>query len=323
VLNKSRFVSPELVSRVESAIAELGYVPNIVGRTLRTKRSHTIALLTSNIANPISSGITEGIEKITASKGYSLLICATHGRSDLEEKFTNLLLQQRVEGLLIDSILEGSTIQESLQARSLPFVLISRRLSSYEANYVGVDNHDGMIQIIRYLCSLGHKRIAHVSGDPISSVSRERMAGYKDGLSDCGIQFDPEIVVSDSTEGGTYGWESGYLLASRLMNIENPPTAIAAINDTVAFGIWRWLNNNGLKVPDNVSLVGFDNIEASEFGPIGLTTVRINKTSMGEKASMLLIQEIEGMGEPTSLQVILPVELVVRDTCGPPHSKST
>jgi DNA-binding LacI/PurR family transcriptional regulator len=174
-----------------------------------------------------------------------------------------------------------------------------------------------MVKVINYLGGLGHRSIGLISGDPRSSAIRSRLQAYIDGLVQWGIPLQPDLIVE-----GLYDPASGYTAASKLLSLSSATTAIISMTDRMAFGAWRYIRECGLSVPHDISLVGFDDIESSSLSPIGLTTVRLPKNEIGEKAAEILINQLTDKKSSNPVELVLPVELIVRDTCAPPRKSS-
>jgi len=311
VINGTRFVSPELAGRVRDAMAKLDYVPNLVARSLRTQRTHSLGFITADLANPYYPAVAKGASVAAAQRGYHVILVDCDDSPVVEEQATTVLLQKRVDGLMYTSITTDSAIPGRLRDRGTPCVLITRRTDRRDSLHVGIDNEGGMIEAVNHLARLGHRRIAFVRGNPSSSAAAARIKGFEEGLRRNHLVCEPTLICD-----GDYREASGYRAAQYLLELDVPPTALICSNDVMAFGAWQCLAQMGLHVPNDVSLVGFDDISLSSMGPVGLTTVRSPTYEMGATAANMLIDVIEGKAlEHKTIQ--LAVELVVRDTTGP------
>ena len=313
VVNGTRFVSPELVERVRAAMAELDYVPNLVARSLRTQRTYSLGFVTADLTNPFYPAVAKGASVAAAKRGYHVILVDCDESPVVEEQATSVLLQKRVDGLMYTSITTDSTIPQRLRERGIPCVLISRRTNDQDSFHVGIDNEGGMIEAVGHLARLGHRRIGFIQGNPLSSAATARTRGFEDGLRRNHLAYDPTLVCE-----GDYREASGYRAGQYLMGLDAPPTALICSNDVMAFGAWQCFRQLDLRVPSDISLVGFDDIPLSSLGPAGLTTVRSPMYEMGVTAANMLVDAIEGrIVEPSSVE--LAVELIVRDTTSRPR----
>lgn len=320
IMNNTRYVSAELEDRVRKALEELDYAPNLAARRLRSRKTNTISFINLDLGylkNPFLNEVAEGVEQTAAAYGYSMIVRSIKDEAKSIDNYVRALDGGTADGAIVAGALNDSILVQLLQARSYPFVLVSRHISGLQTNFVGMDDYGGMIKVINYLAGLGHRSIALISGDERSSAVRDRLKGYLDGLTKWNIPFRPELVAE-----GRYDPSSGYTAANQFLSLRPAPTAIISVTDRMAFGAWRYLREVGLNVPHDISLVGFDDIECSSLSPIGLTTVRLPKNEIGEKAVEILISLLADKNNHKPVELVLPVELVVRDTCAPPPLKS-
>jgi LacI family transcriptional regulator len=313
VINGTRYVSPHLTERVRAAMARLQYTPNLLARSLRTQRTHTLGFITADVTNPFYPAVAKGAAAAAAERGYNLILVDSGESPAIEEEATSLLLQKQVDGLMYTSMASESELPAWLHDEGTPFVALNRRPSAGNGLYVGIDNEGGMIAAVSHLAELGHERIAFIAGNPLSSAAQARTAGFSEGLRRNGLPMVSELMCE-----GDYRLESGRKAAAYLLELRKAPTALVAANDVMAFGAWQQLRQAGVRVPEDVSLVGFDDIAFSSMAPVGLTTVHCPMYEMGHRGAAMLIDAIEGVPiqEPS---VELPVELIVRDTTARPR----
>jgi DNA-binding LacI/PurR family transcriptional regulator len=313
VLNGTRFVSPALTLQVRTAMSHLNYTPNLLARSLRIQRSHTLGFITADVTNPFYPSVAKGATVAATQRGYNLMLVDSEENPGIEAEATGLLLQKKVDGLMYTSISLDSDIPKWLATDGTPFVCINRRAISGTGLYVGIENKCGMVAAVDHLAEMGHQRIAFIAGNPISSAAQARRDGFLEGMERNGLCIDPQLMCE-----GDYRLEGGCKAAEHLAGLKDPPTALVAANDVMAFGAWQCFRQLGLSVPEDISLVGFDDIALSSMAPIGLTTVRCPMYEMGLKAATMLIDAIEG--KPIQDACIeLPVELVIRDTTAAPR----
>ena len=318
-LNGSARVSDEARERVHAAMAALGYEPDVVAQSLVRQRSQVIAmsLFAEDIDLPLSHfgrtaqffllSVLESIEREAVSLGYDLLLPSrSHGK--FPENFVRSLQTRRVAGCIV---FHGSTSRtQSLIHSSIPTVFIDKTGQGSHATYVKSDNIDSARQATEHLLSLGHRRIALLTGPIIDHPGLERLLGCQQALAQAGIVPDPDLVRQSGWNLDEACEAAGLLLAER-----RDFTAIVAGSDIMAIGILRALTEQGLRVPDDVSLIGFDDIDLCQYTSPLLTTMRQDRVAMGRGAVQRLIALIEGTGETSPL--ILPTWLVVRQSTGP------
>jgi LacI family transcriptional regulator len=318
-LNGSARVSDEARERVHAAIAALGYEPDVVAQSLVRQHARVIAvsLFPQDDELPLThlgqtalyfyQGVLENIEREAISSGYDLLLPSrTHGKSP--EDYVRSLQTRRVAGCIMLHASDARIL--ALIRSSIPTVFIDRMAQGSHATYVKSDNIDGARQATGHLLSLGHRRIAFLTGSTIDLAGLERLLGCQQTLAQAGIAPDVGLVRQS-------GWnvDEAYEAARVLLAERRDFTAIVAGSDFMAIGILRALTEHGLRVPDDVSLVGFDDIELCRYIAPPLTTVRQDRVAMGCGAVERLIAMVEGTEEASPL--ILPTQLVVRKSTGP------
>jgi len=318
-LNGSARVSAEARARVHAAIAALGYEPDVVAQSLVRQRARVIAvnLFPEDDKLPFTHlgrsalyfylGIVENIEREAVSLGYDLLLPSRpHGKSP--QNYVRSLQTRRVAGCVMLHASEARI--QTLIHSSMPTVFIDRMGQGSHATYVKSDNIDGAHQATEHLLALGHKRIAFLTGSTIDLAGLERLLGCQQALAQAGISPDPGLVRQS-------GWnvDEAYEAARVLLAERRDFTAIVAGSDFMAIGILRALTEQGLRVPDDVSLIGFDDIEFCQYTTPPLTTVRQDRVAMGRGAVQRLIAMVEDTEETSPL--IVPTQLVVRKSTGP------
>ena len=298
-------------SKVLKAIEELGYQPNIAARSLVTKRHDLIGFVLWDILNPAYTEMVETTVAQARESGY-MLILGNAGRDPGEEdRVVTLMIQQRVDGIILASTTRGSKVPERLVEAGVPVVLVSRYPEDLFTDYVGVDNVRGEYMMTHHLLRLGHTRIAFMRGIPTVSTSVDREAGYRQALEDHGIAYDESLVGS-----GNYTPQEAYLAAGRLLSLDERPRAIACANDLMAISVIDAVLDAGLRVPEDVAVTGFDDIAWAGSRSLNLTTIRVGMDLMAREAVSLLLNRIQGQVTGSPREVILPPELVVRRTCG-------
>jgi LacI family transcriptional regulator len=311
VINQKGNVSPALVESVTRAIEELGYRPNVLARGLRVSRTYTVGLVISDMLNPYFSEIAAGVERVCSRRGYTVLLCTTNDNKSAEAKHVQVLRDRQVDGIIIASTGTGNELIEKLVTDEYPLVLINRRLDGVETDCVVSDNVGGALQAMDYLVSLGHRRIGFVGGARDSLPSRERLEGYLRGLAKAGIPADNEII-----RYGYLKYSGGYEAAKDLVRISDRPTAIFAANDMMAIGVMDAVLEAGLRIPEDISLVGFDDTMLSSLKRINLTTVRQSYLELGEIATKMLLDKLsKRTGKRSVRKQVVLCSLVVRGSC--------
>jgi len=320
VLNDGpRAVREETRARVLEAMEILQYRPNYLARNLARKHSRTLGVFlhpvneTSLVTNPFLSAIFDGIARAATRWRYDLVLYTGLG-TIIEEPPLRNFLDSRVDGLLLVAPRVNSSLVALLPESGLPFVVLSSRIDDPQVSFVTADNTGGAIHAVQHLISLGHRRIAHIAGHPSLVDALERIKGYRIALEGAGLPFDPELVAP-----GLFTQESGYQAAHLLLQQHPDITAIFAGNDNMAIGAIETLRESGLRVPDEVAIIGFDDISAASVVVPSLTTMRQPMAEIGERATDILIEQIESESLTPS-QIILPVELVVRQSTAPPRA---
>jgi DNA-binding LacI/PurR family transcriptional regulator len=310
VLNGTANVMPETVARVREAMDMLDFVPSSVARNLSLQRTNTLGLLFPEISGPFFAQSLRGIESVARAAGYNLLIYSMSGHADASAVASVPLCAQNTDGLLIMSGAVADELVRKLHALRVPLVLVYRSLPGLPLPAVTIENRDGARRLVEHLIGLGHRRIAHIHGPRQNEDSLWRARGYYEALAAHGLAPDPALIAH-----GSFSEETGASAASELLARGTPFTALFAADDETAIGAMAALSAAGLRVPQDVAVVGFDDIATARYVQPPLTTVRAPTEQVGREAVRLLLAAIAG--EPAPAQpVLLPVELVIRQSCG-------
>lgn len=305
ILNGTAVVSPVKKAAVEAAIRELGFRPNPVARGLAGGRTMSIGVVTQIISSPFYGEALLGIERELEQAGYVPLFASGHWHEADERKAMQTLLARRVDGLIVFAGRLGAAdlLQE---AGGLPLVVVGRQVQGPQAFSFSFDNRRGARLATEHLLAQGHRRIAFLMGDPIHDDASDRHQGYLDALAAAGVEADPSLIAQgDYTEG------SGMLAITHLLARSIGFTAVFSSNDQMAIGAAHALRRSGLRVPDDVSLVGFDDVINARYAMPPLTTVRQSMYEMGQQAAQAVLLQLAGR----TPQVQLPApELVVRES---------
>jgi LacI family transcriptional regulator len=307
VISGNRPVSTSTRTRVETAIADLGYRPDGVARSLRTRRTHVVALIIPDITNPFYPVLSRGLEHALAGAGYRTFICSSDGDTDRELDFLTEVCDRRVDGIVLDSFHVSVEEVEEI-ARDVPVVWIGGSPRAHPGvDSVRSDDEHGAFDATMHLVDRGHRRIAMVDGPEGSGASRRD--GYLQALAAAGIAGDARYRVrSDWTRAG------GAACLVRLLSTEPRPTAVFCSNDRTAIGVIDAAHERGVAIPYEIAVVGFDDIEEAAMTTPPLTTVRNPAFETGEAAGRLLGERMFGGYRGTARDVLLPASLVIRSS---------
>jgi len=317
VLNKRQIVTETTRRRVLDAIAQLNYQPNSLGRNLATRRTHTFGLLIADITNPFSAEVVRGIEETMHAQDMSLLLHDTREDSKRETQALRLLGEGQVDGLILCSPLLSPQKLLSLIRPGLPLVLINRLPIASSVGTVEIDQEAGVRAAMQHLVDLGHRQIAHIGGIADSQVYQRRIVAYRTAAEEAGIEIaEHAILPSPPTIEG--GWKATHQLLQDTA-LSNPPTALLAYNDLVAMGALVAAQEEGIAVPAQLSIIGYDNIPYSALTHPALTTLQQPARLLGERATSLLITYLQNhtLPQDTPAFVRLTPTLIVRASTAP------
>ena len=312
-LNGKSCVNEETKKRIMDAVEQTNYRPNIISKSLKMGKSNTICLLVSTIQNPIFAEITQGVEDTARKSGYIVVLCNTDEDEAIEREYIENMKTRWVDGFIICSAVNSSQYIKRLRGEGFPVVMVNRFDKEDEKNVdtVGVENYQAAYDATRYLIQTGHRRIALGCGSEELYLYRERYRGYREALEDAGISYDDGLVMRE-----TYSQECFYQLTKKLMSAGDPPDAIFALSDPIAFRIMHALHDMNLNIPNDIAVIGFDNVELSSMVEPPLTTVSQPLYDLGCAAAKSLIRQIQHKdrcGElPTPVNSVLGTSLILR-----------
>ena len=312
VINNRPDVAEETRRRVWQVIEELGYQPSAIARGLVSKRTYTLGLITADFSDYFFTQVIVGAEAEARKQGYFFMLCSTERNPDDEPEYLRLLTEREVDGVLFarPSTEEDSRHIVSLIQQGVPLVTTAYWLSGEKLTVVDVDNINGGLQATECLIELGHRKIGMITGPAGWRSVNDRAEGYKLALSRADIPFDASLV-----EYADWSYQGGYEAMHRLLAKAPQITALFAQNDQMAIGAMRALREAGRRVPDDVALVGYDDIPAAAYCHPSLTTIRQPMQQVGEVATRLLIELINDSAAERK-EVLLTTELIRRETCG-------
>jgi LacI family transcriptional regulator len=310
VVNNKAHVGKKLRERVEAAIRQLNYRPNLIARSLAKQRTHTIGMIVPDIANPFFPMVVRGAEDAAQKHGYNLLLCNSDDNLDKEEKAIELLLSKRVDGILLTKAAGNlrPPLVKMIREVGTPFVLVMRTYPKLTRDAVITDDYQGAHDAVCHLARAGRRRIGLISGPLKISNAMARWQGFHDALQSQGLPFDPQLVIE-----GDYRIDSGFRAGHALLS--HQPDGIYVANHLMTIGLLKAAEEMGVSCPDDFGLVSFDDYPwLGVFRP-RLTTVELPKHQLGSEAAELLIERIGGSREKAVVRKLQP-ELRIRESCG-------
>jgi LacI family transcriptional regulator len=309
VINETRFVSEELRARVYQAMKELDYRPNVIARSLRRKRTQNIGMIIPDISYPFLAEVARGVEDIGFQLGYNVVLCDSNGELEKEAYCIELCQGKQVDGIVFVAAGESADHVQSLIEQGMPVILVDRDLTEIEVDMVIADNVESGYQATEYLIQSGHRRIGCITGPRKLCISNKRVDGYRQALERYDLPLCDKLLVH-----GNFRCRGGYEAMKELLALNEPPTAVFACNDLMAMGAICAASERRLRMPQDVAIIGCDDIALASFTNPSLTTIAQPKHEMGALAVKLLVERIEDKDSPPTKQ-ILPTELVIRDSC--------
>ncbi|HTR98436.1 MAG TPA: LacI family DNA-binding transcriptional regulator [Bacteroidota bacterium] len=313
VINAKNIVRPETRDRILKVMKELNFRPRGVARNLKNDgEDKSIAVIIKDLNYPFYTSIATGVREYANSKGYSVVVTSSENDHESEKKLTHLFSAKDIKGTIIAPIVEGASEIEhlfKLKMLNYPFVLLEA-VKGIQANVVAIDNLRAIKQAVKYLMESGHARIVHFAGPPQSSHTQERIEGFRHAFSESTLVFNKNMIVpTGSHYDESYSRTIEYF---RNRKREEFPTAIVCFNDQQALGVMIALLELGIRVPEDISIVGNDDIYYARIYPVPLTTIRAPQHEIGRKAAEMLIRSIEAPVPPPPEKIVLETEFIVR-----------
>lgn len=299
-------VRAETRQAVQEAIDLLNYRPSPIARALVSGQTRLLALLVSDITNPFYPQLAKSVEKEAGKDDYTVVICNTGDRTAETRRYVERLLRQGLDGIIHAAVARDEAVLLSLVDDARRVVFTNRRPKSKSVSFVVSDNHGGAMQLTNYLLGLGHRIIGFISGPSFARNATERLDGFLAAMSGCP---DAQPLIAD----GDFSTSSGAQAAREFLDAMIPPTAIIAVNDSVALGALGALSQRNLRVPDQIALAGFDGVQVSSYSLVGLTTVDQHIDQMGREAVRILVRQLN-TSEFSPTHQVRPTELLIRKT---------
>ncbi|MFN8485363.1 MAG: LacI family DNA-binding transcriptional regulator [Anaerolineae bacterium] len=313
VINNFDYVSEENRRRVHEAIAEMGYVPNTVARSLRSKRTNTLALVLTDVANPFFTTVARGVEDTASKAGYTVILCNTDESEAEQQKYLDVLIQKQVDGVLLVPATSSPESVRFIQKHKTPLVILDRRIGGTDADIVRGDSEGGAYALVKLLLELGHRHIAMLSGPRGVSTAEDRVVGYRRALAEAGIRAESKRISY-----GAFSRVSGYEMARRAMAVLPQPTAIFAGHNFMGIGTMQALREIEMRVPEDVAVVCFDDLPLDFLTVPFFTMAAQPAYEMGKKATELLLARLADEGPHEPQEIVLPSEIVIRRSSGDP-----
>ena len=294
--------------RVIAAAQELGYRPNNVARSLRTTRTQTVGLIIPDVVNPFFGELAWAIEEAAHQYGYSVILCNANEKTERQDEYIELMLARRVEGLLLTPVLGESPALHAAARQGVPMVFVDRAVANMRAPVVRADGRPEISKLVDHLVDLGHERIAVITGPRQTLTGRERLTAFRTALRARSLSLPRELVRI-----GNFQTDSGRRAAAQLLDLDEPPTAVFAIDNLMALGAVQEFRRRGLRIGSDIAVAGFDDPPWFQLMDPPLTTVSQPVSSMGALAVQTLV---EAIGARPTRSHLLDCELVIRSSCG-------
>ena len=312
VVNNDGYVSAEIRARVEAAVAELGYIPNRLARGLRSKQTHTLGLVLTDITNPFWTAVARGVEDVAQADGFNVILCNTDESEVKQDQYVRVLLQKQMDGFVIVPACGNAAPISLIQKQGVPVVVMDRTVP-VDVDIVRCDSEAGAYQLTRHLLALGHRHIAVLSGAREVSTATDRVAGYRRALAEAGVSIhEDSILYREFTQ------TAGVEMTVAALALNPRPTALFAVNNFIAIGALKALRAAGLDVPGAMSVVGFDDLPSMLVVEPFLTVAAQPAYEMGQRATQLLLHRLNEDTVGERQEIILPTTLIERASSAPP-----
>jgi LacI family transcriptional regulator len=312
--NSQTSLTDAVAERVRAAAKRLDYRPNRLAAGLRINRTWSVGVVIPDITNALFPPIVRGIESVLEPLGYASIFVNTDNIPERENRLIDVLRERGVDGIISGAARRVDPKISEVADAGIPIVTLNRKVDNQDIPYVISDEKQGIRMILRYLHDLGHTRLAHIAGPQGLSTGQLRLAAFCEASAELGLEFD-ETTIAISRR---FDEEEGYRCSEYLLNANPEITAILCANDRLALGAMKYLQSRGLRCPEDISVTGFNDMSFLDLLPVRLTTIRIQQFELGKAAATILLNLINKSAEKAPRETVLPVELMVRDSAGPP-----
>ena len=316
VANGVPTVAEDVRVRVLAAIKELGWTPSVAAQGMRGVSARMIGFIFSDIRNPLYSSMVKGAEDVLSEHGYILMVASSDGVSSRELALLDLFKRRRADGLIFSVEDEANVdVLSAIDTSGLPLVLLEREMQA-NVNAVGADHLGGTRRATEHLLSLGHRRIAMITGGRGNRVARDRLEGLRQAHAEAGVPVDPQLLKLDS-----FATEYAFRETQLLLNMKSPPTAIIALGMHLLAGVLPAIRMKGLRIPDDISLIASNDSELAQLATPAVTVIRYDAYALGREAAQLLLLQLSGdqnqIRDATRIQI--PTEFIMRESCATPR----
>lgn len=310
VLNGKKYVSNEVKEQVHSAMKALNYQPNIIAKSLRIKESRIIGLLISDIANPFFSSVVRGIENELATNDYNVLLCNTDSSVEREREYLEGLIGKRIDGLIVSSAGNTGDYFRTLERTGVPIVFLNRCPEFMNCDVIMTNNTRGAYRAIEHFIRHGYGKIAIITGPNSISTGKDRLTGYRRALEDYGITEQDSLIKE-----GLFDVQSGYDKMKELMEQDCKPDAVFISNNLMTLGAYKYIREKGIRVPEQLAVIVFDDPEWAELVDPPITSVRQQTYELGVQAAKLMMASIKDAKTKRDILYMDP-SLIIRESCG-------
>ncbi|MCY9668638.1 LacI family transcriptional regulator [Paenibacillus alginolyticus] len=309
-LNETKYVSEEVKDKINKAIEELNYQPNIVAKSLRVQESRIIGVLISDVANPFFSIVVRGIEEELSKSNYSILLCNTDSSVEKERKYLEVMIGKRVDGLVVSSAGNSGDYFRSLDKTGVPIVFLNRCPEFMNSDVIMTNNIQGAYSATEHLIRHGYGKIAIITGPSSISTGKDRLIGYKRALEDYGVALSDTLVKE-----GLFTIQSGYDKMKELMEQDSKPDAVFVSNNSMTLGAYKYLKEAGIRIPDQIAVLGYDDPDWADIVDPPITTVRQPAYQLGVHAANLMLVRINEKQVKREI-MYMDTTLIIRRSCG-------
>jgi len=311
VLNHPERVSPKTKDHIDQIMKEMDFSPNAFARSLNLKRSNSIALIIPDIQNPQNMEIARGVERVAHEKGYNLLLCNTEKDLKKEQDYIRMLIEKKIDGIILAFTLLQQEDFDEIKRRQIPLILFGQNILHKNISSVYSDFKEGAFLAVSHLAQLGFKTIAYICGEADQLENRDKTLGYTEALLSSDLNVIKNLIIQ-----GNDDIDSGYLAALKLLKLKPLPDAVFVANDLMAIGAIDAFRTEGLSIPEDISVIGYDNIRMASLIEPKLTTVSWPVYKMGLISARILIDEIETENDSVTQNIFLRPKLKIRKSCG-------
>jgi LacI family transcriptional regulator len=312
VLRDHPDISAETREKVLKRMKEVNYRPNLAARALVTGRTYSIGLVVPDLVHPFFGEVAKGMSRVLRKKGYYLIISSSEEDPELEQQEVDQLLARRVDALIIASAQISVQMFQRIEEQRTPYVLIDRKIPGLNASFIGVDDAAAGRMATAYLVSIGRRRIAHIAGPPVSTATG-RLDGYRRALATHQIALNSDYLVVRE-HGDDSSDQSGYEAMRKLLSLSPPPDGVFCYNDPTAMGAMEAIIARGLRVPEDIAIVGCGNVRYAGFLRVPLTTIDQQSEEIGDRSAKLALAQIEAKGAARPKTILLEPNLIVRQS---------